>query len=148
MFLSTSDISQLYLVAEKNAWRYDPSTQILSPKMRSNAPDQIGPSSSEFGTRYSLPRLFIWPKASLPSIFLQIACQDWSSEIAGFRRKRQYNRNIIINKSHCSFCYTSLENATVNWSGSSEQYSEGMGHKMVLVSVVKRGRWANRFTLS
>jgi COP9 signalosome complex subunit 8 len=52
-FFSTSDISQLHLVAEKSAWTYDASTQILSPKMRSNALDQIGPSSSEFGTWYS-----------------------------------------------------------------------------------------------
>lgn len=37
-------------MAEKNGWTYDASTQILSPKMRSNALDQIGPFSSEFST--------------------------------------------------------------------------------------------------
>jgi hypothetical protein len=81
ILLSTSDISQLHLVAEKNAWTYDPSTQILFPKMRSNTLNQIAPSSSEFGTFYSRSGLFIWPKASLPSIPLQIVFQDWSSEI-------------------------------------------------------------------
>ena len=56
-------------MAEKNAWTYDASTQILSPKMRSNALDQIGPSSSEFGTLVLLfridyssgPRLLLFP---------------------------------------------------------------------------------------
>lgn len=36
---------QIIAVAEKSAWSYDPSTQILSPKVRSNALDQVGPSS-------------------------------------------------------------------------------------------------------
>jgi len=41
---------QIIDVAEKNAWTYDPSTQILSPKVRSNALDQTGPSSSSFSS--------------------------------------------------------------------------------------------------
>jgi len=41
---------QIIAVAEENTWSYDPSTQILSPKVRPNAPDQIGPSSSTFSS--------------------------------------------------------------------------------------------------